>query len=528
MSQPKPPRDQKNVPVDLISRIGIFRSLRRRYYSLRRRKMRVHREKFRHVTERNASPFYRFWLHFRRGFHYVRTMISLTGSFFAPLFLPLLGTGMIILTLWFFGNYSVGLAVEVDGVRIGYVSSAEDYSRINSLVETRVKNESVEQTGKEMYLVDAFPILNYAIVPNDEFTSEEALFHALYTMASEYTRRSYGLFLDGELVATSRDRADLDHVISAVMEAYAMSEEDNLEILNYMKIVRGEYDPVYDIGYARILGQFKTGPDLKSYVVQKGDTLASISARSGISVPVLRLLNDIPVMRDVQVGQTILYGKPYLELVVKNTLTVTYNETEAYQTEYIYSDDHWEGTTMVVRNGSEGIYEVVSNNVYVNGQASSSSLVSRTLIKGSVSRQVLVGTKTIAPSGRFIFPLKNYSYISSRFGWRWLRGQRNYHRGLDIAASKGTHIFAADSGTVIDVGYESGGLGYFVRIDHGNGIHTIYGHCMQLPHVSKGQKVYQGQVIAYVGSTGNSTGNHLHFGVYNKSTGSYLDPEKYL
>lgn len=528
MSQENLPRESDKMPDDILSRIGIFRSLRRRYYTLRRRKMREHREKFRHMTSRSASPVYRFSLRFFRGFHYVHTVVSLIASFLAPLFLPLLGFGMIVGCLWFFGNYSVGLAVEVDGERIAYVTSSEEYSRINSLVETRVKNESVEQTGEEMYLVEAFPTLTYAIVRNDRFTSEEALFRELYTMASEYTRRSYGLFLDGELVATSRDRADLDRVVSEVMAAYAMSDEDNLEILNYMKIVRGEYDSVYDIGYARILGQFKTGPNLKSYTVQKGDTLESISQRSGVSVPVLRLLNEIPVPRDVRVGQTILYGKPYLQLTVKNTLTVSTTETEAYSTEYVYSKDYWEGTTTVLRNGSEGIYEVISHNVYVNGQASSTSLVSRTRIKEPVTRQVLVGTKTIAPSGHFIFPLKSYQFISSRFGWRWLRGQRNFHRGLDIAAARGTSIYAADAGTVVDVGYESGGLGYFVRIDHGNGIQTAYGHCVQLPHVKKGQKVYQGQVIAYVGSTGNSTGNHLHFAVYNKSSGTYLDPEKYL
>ncbi len=511
-----------------LFRFRFFRRLRRRYYGLRRRKMRAHYEKFRHMTVRNTSPFYRFLLLFRRGFHAVRTRVSLVMSFLSPVFFPLLGACLVLCSLWFFSNYSVALAVEVDGELIGYVEDSEDYTRINDMVETRVKNESVFQTGAEMYLIEAFPTLRYAIVANDQFTSEEDIFSALYTMASEYTRRSYGLFLDGELVATSRDRAVLDRVIDEVMEAYAMSEEDSLEILNYVEIIRGEYDASYDLGYARILGQFKTGANLKTYTVQSKDTLESISERSGVSVPVLRLLNDMSPDQQVKTGQTILYGKPYLQLTVKNTLTVSHTETEAYKTEYVYSADYWEGTSVVLRSGSEGVYEVISNNVYVNGQASSSALVARNKIKDSVSRQILIGTKTIAPSGHFIFPLKSYQFISSRFGWRWLRGQRNYHRGLDIAAARGTSIYAADAGTVVDVGYESGGLGYFVKIDHGNGIQTVYGHCMKLPHVKKGQKVHQGQVIAYVGSTGNSTGNHLHFGVYNKSSGSYLDPEKYI
>jgi len=523
------PRDPSDRTLfSRICNLRFLRRLRRRYYSLRRRKMRVHYDKFRHMTVRSTSPIYRFFLLFKRSFHYIRTVVSSVFSFISPVFFPMLGLLLVLGAGWFFSTYSVALAVTVDGEVIGYVENSTDYSRINSLVETRVKNESLAQTGEEMYLIEAFPTLNYAIVQKDQFTSEDDLFSSLYTMASEYTRRSYGLFLDGELVATSKDRADLDSVLDEVMKAYAMAEGDNLEIVNYMEIVRGEYDSYYDIGYARILGLFKTGPNLKQYTVKRGDTLASISQRSGVSVPVLRLLNDMTDGREVREGQILLYGKPYRQLTVKNTLTVTSTESVPYETEYVYSADYWEGTRIVLRNGSEGIYEVVSNNVYVNGQASSTALVSRTKIKDPVTRQILIGTKTIAPSGHFIFPLRSYQFISSRFGWRWLYGVRNFHRGLDIAAARGTQIYAADAGTVVDVGYETGGLGYYVRVDHGNGIVTSYGHCMQLPHVNVGQKVYQGQVIAYVGSTGNSTGNHLHFAVYNKTTGSYLDPENYI
>lgn len=515
----------------LLSRLfdfRFFRKLRRRYYALRRRKLKAHYEKYRHMTVRSTSPAYRFLLLFGKGFHYVRSMVSSVTELLAPLFFPILTILLLVGSAWFLSGYSLGLSVSVDGEVIGYVENSSEYDRISNMVETRVKNESLAQTGEEMYLIEAFPTLSFAVVSKDQFSTEDELFMSLYTMASEYTRRSYGLFLDGELIATSKDRADLDSVIDEVMKAYAMAEDDNLEILNYMEILRGEYDAYYDIGYARILGLFKTGPNLKQYTVQKGDTLASIALRSGVSVPVLRLLNDMTDGREVRTGQVLLYGKPYRQLTVKNTLTVTGAESVPYETEYVYSKDYWEGTRIVLRNGSEGIYEVVSHNVYVNSQSSSTALVSRTMIREPVKQQILIGTKTIAPSGHFIFPLKSYQFISSRFGWRWLYGVRNFHRGLDIAAARGTSIFAADAGTVVSVGYETGGLGYYVRVDHGNGIQTVYGHCMQLPHVNVGQKVYQGQVIAYVGSTGNSTGNHLHFAVYNKSTGSYLDPEDYI
>lgn len=524
---------ESSVSSDSLSlrslfRFRPFRRLRKRYYALRRRKLREHKEKFRHMTVRSTSPWYRVLLLLKKSFHYFRTIASALLSFLSPAIFPLLGLLLIGGCLWFFSHYSVGLSVGVGDEVIGYVEDSSEYSRISGLVETRVKNESLAQTGEELYLIEAFPSLHYAIVPKDEFTSEQELFSALYTMASEYTRRSYGLFLDGELVATSKDQSVLDMVIETVLEAYYMSEEDALEILNHLQIVRGEYDASYDLGYSRILALFRTGPNLKTYVTVKGDTLASISERSGISVPVLRLLNHIPVGSDVKIGQTVYYGQPYQQLTVKNTLNVTYTETVAFETEYTYSTDYYEGTKKVVRAGSDGIYEVVSNNVYVNGQASSTAVVSRSKIKDAVTQQVIIGTKPIAPSGYFIFPLKSYQFISSPFGWRWLRGVRNFHRGLDIAAAYRTQIYAADAGTVSFAGWD-GSLGYCVRINHGNGIETVYGHCSSLAStVYTGKKVYQGEVIAYVGSTGNSTGNHLHFAVYRIATGEYLDPQKYL
>ncbi len=117
-----------------------------------------------------------------------------------------------------------------------------------------------------------------------------------------------------------------------------------------------------------------------------------------------------------------------------------------------------------------------------------------------------------------------YSFtISSRYGWR--DGQyAGHHNGLDIAASKDTPILAAESGTVIFSG-SRGDFGNVVFVDHGNGLTTVYAHCNTLL-VETGAKVLASQTIATVGSTGQSSGNHLHFAVVKD--GSYDNPEKYL
>ena len=113
--------------------------------------------------------------------------------------------------------------------------------------------------------------------------------------------------------------------------------------------------------------------------------------------------------------------------------------------------------------------------------------------------------------------------ITSRFGNRESI-RSSGHTGLDIAAPAGTPIKAAADGTVIFSGY-SGGYGYVVKLDNGNGVQTYYGHCSKL-YVSAGEKVEAGDVIAAVGSTGNSTGNHLHFEV--RVNGTEVNPQNYL
>lgn len=130
--------------------------------------------------------------------------------------------------------------------------------------------------------------------------------------------------------------------------------------------------------------------------------------------------------------------------------------------------------------------------------------------------------------GMFTWPLPGYSYISSPFGWRW--NHTSYHRGIDISGWNvyGKPIVAANSGKVIIAkndyipGYS---YGKYVVIDHGGGYTTVYGHCSSLA-VSVGDIVTKGETIAYVGSTGQSTGPHLHFEI--RVNNVKKDPQKWV
>ena len=129
-------------------------------------------------------------------------------------------------------------------------------------------------------------------------------------------------------------------------------------------------------------------------------------------------------------------------------------------------------------------------------------------------------------SGTFVWPTPSCTSNSSAYGWRIhpIYGTRKFHAGEDIPAGYGAEILAAASGTVTTAGWVSG-YGNYTVIDHGGGVMTAYGH-QSSQAVSVGQYVEQGQVIGYVGSTGNSTGPHLHFEVY--VNGQTTDPMSYF
>ncbi len=135
-------------------------------------------------------------------------------------------------------------------------------------------------------------------------------------------------------------------------------------------------------------------------------------------------------------------------------------------------------------------------------------------------------TVTYKGNGKFLFPLASYTRVSSGYGYRIhpITGTKKLHTGIDYAAPAGTAIYAAEDGVVLTSGWING-YGYTVTVNHGGGYVTYYAHCSKLL-VSAGQSVTKGQTIAKVGSTGNSTGNHLHFEV--RINGKTVNPAGYL
>lgn len=214
------------------------------------------------------------------------------------------------------------------------------------------------------------------------------------------------------------------------------------------------------------------------------------------------------------------------DIPVCSYTTVVESRLMNYKTVSKKSDALLVGSTKVLKKGEEGEEEVTYKVSYSGGNISEKVEISSRVIEEPVDEVVLIGTKRVIAADKngdasMCWPVKrvNGSYVSSYMG------DERGHKGMDIVAKGGTPIYASATGKVTFASYDNSGYGNYIIIDHGNGIETLYGHCSEL-YVSVGDTVSEGESIAAVGSTGNSTGNHLHFEV--RKNGSQVNPVAYI
>ena len=235
------------------------------------------------------------------------------------------------------------------------------------------------------------------------------------------------------------------------------------------------------------------------------------------------LINSCVTGDILKIKKTVSYMPIEYTRVLQTTDYIDYGSVEV-ETNTIYK-----GQKAVLTKGVRGEQTNVENVYYVDGMEISREVISSQITKEPVTEEIGVGTYTAKPSssssstalvgnGQFSWPV-NGGYISDTFG-----SNRN-HKGIDIAAPSGTAIYAAADGVVIYSGWDSGGYGNCIRIDHGNGYVTVYAHNSSLS-VSVGQTVTRGEYIGGVGTTGDSSGNHCHFEV--RCNGIPYNPANYI
>jgi murein DD-endopeptidase MepM/ murein hydrolase activator NlpD len=263
---------------------------------------------------------------------------------------------------------------------------------------------------------------------------------------------------------------------------------------------------------------YSTKTEEVTYEVKRGDTWSQIADKHGLTSKELLALNPGYDINRLQIGEvlTLSASVPYLTMTVVQQ--ERYVDDVQYDIEYTDSADMYQGDYKVTSPGAFGSADVVANVTYINGVETERTVLSSVTLREPVTEHRIQGTKerpTWYPTGKFRWPTSGR--ITSYFGGRKSPGGigSTNHKGMDIAAPRGTAIYAADGGTVVSSGW-MGGYGYTVRIRHdGTGYETFYAHNSKLL-VSAGQHVYKGQQIAKMGSTGNSTGSHCHFEIrYN-------------
>ena len=237
------------------------------------------------------------------------------------------------------------------------------------------------------------------------------------------------------------------------------------------------------------------------------------------------------------VGDKLLINQEEPFLAVSVTRKETYEVATDYDTEYTEDSTHYQGSSTIVQDGVKGTDLVTADVSYINGVETRRKILTRKTVTEPVSEIISLGTKEIPknvtvsipenmPVGQYLWPVggSDGGQISEMmYGYGGYYG----HSGIDIVAPYGTPIYAAESGTVILAQWYYG-YGNCVMIQHANGMVTVYGHASYL-HVYAGQQVTMGQLIADVGSTGQSTGNHCHFEVrIGGMNGAAVNPINYL
>ncbi len=436
-----------------------------------------------------------------------------------------LGSGCVIAAIILFcSTYTLGTTVSYDGEVIASVASkstAEDVQEDLEQITTRTLGETF--TIDDSLIQYSSGLLRRKDVV-DKDTLEEGLSEEIGLVTSAYC-----LYVDGERIGATPYEGALDELLEQLRSG--ATDENTISCTFAEDVeIKEEFvptDEIMNLGHlAETLYSTKTAE--VTYEVKKGDTWSEIANSHDLTSKELLALNPGYNINKLQIGEvlTLSASVPYLTMTVVQR--ERYVEDVMYDIEYTDSANMYKGDTKVTSAGQYGAADVVATVTYVNGEETERTVLSSVTLRQPVTEQQLRGTKdrpTWLPTGSFRWPVSGR--ITSRFGGRKSPGGigSTNHKGIDIAAPYGTPVYAADGGIVTYAGWMSG-YGYLVRINHNNnGYETYYGHNSSLT-VSVGDRVYKGQQIARVGSTGNSTGNHCHFEVrYN---GVAKNPLNYL
>lgn len=327
------------------------------------------------------------------------------------------------------------------------------------------------------------------------------------------------------LVLSSKTAAEdlIDKIKNRYNSQYKNVKVVKTEVKEKVQVVAGKV-PVKELTDLHKAWQVLTAGTEKivTHKVAAGESIWSIAKNNKMSADELIAANPQINPDKIGIGDELKLTKT--EPVLHVTSVVEYSEVKQipFDKQVQMDKSMARGKEKVLQQGQDGSKEFYYRTVAVNGQVVDKQFLSATVLSKAVPKVVQKGTKLVLASrggsGELRWPLRGG--INSPFGYRG----REFHTGLDIDAFIGETVRAAEYGTVIDTGW-GGNYGNMIKIDHGSGVQTWYCHLSGI-NVSVGDRVERGEAIGEAGSTGRSTGPHLHFEV--RVHGNPVNPLKYL
>lgn len=451
--------------------------------------------------------------------------------------IPITAAVIMAISVGSIADVCIALRIDIDGETLGFVSNESEYLEARDIAKERLGLGSDNTTNS----VDMLPSVTYtlSLIKINQYTNTEALCDRLIEKSSSNIIHACGVYVAGEFLCAVKNEADAKRVFNTLLEEVEATEPDGIvSFVQEIDYIEGLYPDSTDVVWdsSRLLEYVRSKEASAVYhTVEAGDSFASIANKYNISLSELYSMNPEYKKNSVlRVGNVLTVALPSGFFTVQVTKTKVYTEEIEYDTIEIQSDALYTGTSRIVVNGVNGVAQVTSLISYVDGKQTSVEEVSRLTVKEPVAQRIQVGTKPLdsdypgitSHGGILIWPTVNAFNINSDYGYRWGK----LHSALDIGSltesSMGKLVVAAAEGTVVIAGVHSS-YGYYVKIDHGNGMQTLYAHCKAGSLMVKaGDKVTAGQPIARIGMTGFATGPHLHFEVI--INGSKVNPRPYL
>ncbi len=362
--------------------------------------------------------------------------------------------------------------------------------------------------------------------PTSQLVTYEEFLGKIYSI-SQPSYITYGIYVDNQLAGGStRKEEDLTKILEDIKALYINPQMDgkvtdvafleNVKIKQIISKDKNFVEPsvIYDALREPVVVEV-------NHTVVEGDTLWQIAWDNDLPLDSFLALNPgFSEEKYLQIGDVlrIQNEKPLLSTV--STERVEYDGVSYRDIETVEKTDEFKNYRKVVQEGSDGESHFTVDVAYQDGAETGREVIQEVVIVPSVPQIIEVGTLDIPPQkaiGTFIWPASGR--VSDNFGARG-----GNHFGIDIAVPTGTPVVAIDGGYVEFTGWQSG-FGNLVIINHENGFRTYYAHNSRF-QVSQGERVRQGQVIASAGSTGRSTGPHVHLEV--RVNGVPKDPANYL